>query len=151
MAARLHEIADAVVAALNGDAFQEAAAATFTAARVVDPFCRLTDLSTLNVRVMARKDRVTPEGRGGLKTVEYLIDVGVRKKLAAVADSAEHDALLALVQQLEDFFFENDAGIDEPCVEASTDETGDNQWAVAEVRNERLFISVVTLTFRGAR
>ena len=29
--------------------------------------------------------------------------------------------------------------------------TGDNQWAIAEVRNERLFISVVTLTFKGAR
>jgi len=152
MAARLVEIADAVVAALNASAFQDVAAVAFTAARVVDPLVKLTALADLNVQVMARKDRVTLLTRGGAKQVDYLIDVALRKKLASAADTAEHDALLALVEQIEDFFFENDvAEIDETCVEATTDETGENQWAVAEIREAKLFVSVVTLTFRGGR
>ncbi|TXH48572.1 MAG: hypothetical protein E6Q97_24505 [Desulfurellales bacterium] len=152
MSVRLVEIADAVVSLLNSETFQDAAAATFTAVRVVDPYCKLTDLAQLDVRVMARKERVTLESRGGLKSVDYLIDVGVRKRIGATDDTTEHDALIALVGQIQDFFFEyGSEELVEACIEASTDETGDNQWAIAEVRNERLFISVVTLTFKGAR
>jgi len=99
------DIADAIVAALNGGSFSE----SFTAVRRYRPQYDLEDVKTLRVTVVpktlaeAAATRVTTAG-------DLEIDVAVQKKLAATtgsdqtaADEAEIDGLMDLVQEIREF------------------------------------------------
>ncbi|MFB3894542.1 MAG: hypothetical protein ACE15C_21275, partial [Phycisphaerae bacterium] len=95
--ALIADIAGAVVTALNGHTFSQ----PFTAARAYLPVFDLKDMKDLHVTVVPRGVELTTAGRG-LAASDIQIDVAVQKKLA-LADSAEIDALMGLVQEIAEF------------------------------------------------
>jgi hypothetical protein len=93
VAAAIIDLADAVTAALNGEAFSQA----FTAERSYRVTADLTELAALKVAVLpgAQSGGVLSRGQ---RLVDYRIDVGLRRKTEGVA--AEYDALMALADFL---------------------------------------------------
>lgn len=148
MAAAIVHIADAVVALINGGSYAE----SFTAARVVDPVLKLESLSTLNVSVLARKTNVAIESRSGIETVLCTVDIAIRKKLASATMRADHDKLLWVAEQIVERLSKNLLpGRSETLVEATTDATGDSDWSIEDIRNEKVFVSVISATYLGFR
>lgn len=148
MAAAILHVAEAVVALLNGGSYAE----SFTATRVVDPVVKLESLSTLSVGVLARKTNVAIESRSGIETVLYTVDVAIRKKLAASTLRADHDKLQWVAEQVMDRLSKNPlTGRSETLVEISTDATGESDWSIEDIRNEKVFVAVVTATYLGSR
>jgi len=91
-------IADAVVAEMNGHTFSQA----FTAVRTYDTTLPLEDAGTLRVTVVPKALTEEVASRT-TDQVDYAIDVGVRKKPASVSN-AELDLLVALVEEIRSFF-----------------------------------------------
>ena len=91
-------IADAVVAEMNGHTFSQ----PFTAVRTYDTTLPLEDAGTLRVTVVpkALADEVASRTTD---QVDYVVDVGVRKKPASVSN-AEMDPLVTLVEEIRTFF-----------------------------------------------
>ena len=148
MTADLAAMADAVRAGLASGAFS----LPFTPRRVIDPGVDLQQLQSLRVDVVGRKERLARLDRQGRRQVDSLIDVAVRRKLTRTDDPAEHDALLSLVQEIGDWFFTHPLpGRTESLVEVDTDATGTVAWSVPDLSEQRAFVAVVTLTFRGFR
>jgi len=136
--ARIADIADAVVTALNGHTFSQ----PFTAARAYRPVFDLKDMTDLHVTVVPKGVELTTAGRG-LAQSDVQIDIGVQKKLAA-GDNAEIDALAALVQEIAQFV-------------RATGRFGEAAWVKTEntpiysaehLGELRQFTSVLTLTLR---
>lgn len=136
--ARVTDIADAVVAAMNGHTFSQA----FTAARAYRPVFELQDMKDLRVTVVPKAVELTTAGRG-LAQSDVQIDIGVQKKLADT-DDAEIDALMGLVQEIADFI-------------RATGRFGDAAWIKTDnapiysqehLGELRQFTSVLTLTLR---
>ena len=136
--ARITDIADAVVAAMNGHTFSQA----FTAARAYRPVFELQDMKDLRVTVVPKAVELTTAGRG-LAQSDVQIDIGVQKKLADT-DDAEIDALMGLVQEIADLI-------------RATGRFGDAAWIKTDnapiysqehLGDLRQFTSVLTLTLR---
>ncbi|MCC6910060.1 MAG: hypothetical protein IT430_19165 [Phycisphaerales bacterium] len=87
-------LADAVAASLNGASFSM----PFTAQRLHQPSFDLADLATLRVSVVPKSQTITTASRGN-SFFDCAVDVGVQKK---VADDAEVDGLLDLVEEIAD-------------------------------------------------
>jgi len=90
------DIADAVTSSLNdasGGFGQD-----FTAERLHQPSFDLTELETLRVSVVPKSQTITNANRQH-SFFDIAIDIGVQKR---VADDAEVDALLDLVQEIAD-------------------------------------------------
>lgn len=87
-------LADAVAASLNGGSF----GTPFTAQRLHQPSFDLAELATLRVSVVPKSESIATASRGH-SFFDCAIDVGVQKK---VADDAEVDALLDLVEEIAD-------------------------------------------------
>lgn len=148
MPAAIVSIADAVVTALTAGTFSQ----SFTPTRVAVPSVKLSDIGTLKVHIRGARERVTLLTRGGVKDVDYDIDIAIRKKITNTATTTEHDALVALTEEIADFFFTNGlTGRSERLMDVSTDENGNLLWVVDDVENHRAFVSVLTLTFKGTR
>jgi len=92
------DIADAVVAEMNGHTFSQ----PFTAVRTYDTTLPLEDAGTLRVTVVP-KALVEEVASRAADQVDYAIDVGVRKKPAQVSN-AEMDPLVTLVEEIRTFF-----------------------------------------------
>ena len=136
--ARITDIADAVVAALNGHTFSQ----VLTVARAYRPVFELQDMKDLRVTVVPKAVELTTAGRG-LAQSDVQIDIGVQKKLADT-DDAEIDALMGLVQEIADFI-------------RATGRFGDAAWIKTDnapiysqehLGELRQFTSVLTLTLR---
>jgi hypothetical protein len=138
------DIADAVIAALNGHAFSE----PFTAQRCYVPAFDLKDMKDLHVTVVPHGLEMSTASRSLLQD-DVQIDVAVQKKLPvdASGDSAAVDALMGLVQEIADFI-------------RSTGRFGDAVWIKTEnkpiyspehLEQLRQFTSVLTLTLRVMR
>jgi hypothetical protein len=132
------DIADAVVAALNGHQFSQ----EFTAMRAYRPEYDLRELADLRVTVVPKSVEMTTAGRG-LAQSDIQIDLAVQRKLSS-GDNAEIDALMGLVQEVAEFI-------------RSTGRFGDAVWVKTEnspiysqehLGEMRLFTSVLTLTLR---
>lgn len=148
MAAAIVSLADAVVTDLNAATLSQ----SFTAARITTPAKKLSELTSLVVNVRASGERITIVSRSGVRTVEYDIDVAVRKKLTNTSNNTEHDGLVQLVEEIAGYFAGRTVtGRSEKLLGASTDENGSTLWVVDEVEGHRCFISVITLTFQGSR
>jgi hypothetical protein len=93
----LADIADAVVAELNGHTFSQ----TFTAERSWRPLKALEELSDLTVIVVPKAWSQERLDRSSMQR-DVDIDVAVLKKLAA-GDNSEVDGLMALVEEIADF------------------------------------------------
>lgn len=136
--AMIPDIADAVVAALNGHGFSQ----PVVAQRAYRPVFDLQEMKDLRVTVVPKGVELTTAGRG-LTQSDLQIDIGVQKKLAA-ADNAEIDGLMGLVQEIAEFI-------------RATGRFGDASWMKTEnapvysqehLGELRQFTSVLTLTLR---
>jgi len=92
------DIADAVVAEMNGHTFSQ----PFTAVRTYDTTLALEDAGNLHVTVVPKALTEEVASRAS-DQVDYAIDVGVRKKPTS-ASNAELDLLVTLVEEIRSFF-----------------------------------------------
>jgi hypothetical protein len=132
------DIADAVVAALNGQSFSQ----SVTAQREYRVEYNLKDMKDQRVTVVPKAVEMTTAGRG-LAQNDIQIDLAVQKKLTA-GDNPEIDTLMGLVQEIAEFV-------------RATGRFGDAMWVRAEntpiysqehLGEMRLFTSVLTVTLR---
>ena len=136
--AQITDIADTIVAALNGQMFSQ----PFTAARAYRAAFDLQEMKDLHVTVVPKGLEFVTAGRGVAQS-DVQIDIGVQKKLAT-GDDAEIDALMGLVQEIVEFI-------------RATRQFGDAVWVKSEntpiysqehLGELRQFTSVLTLTLR---
>jgi hypothetical protein len=135
---QITDIADAVVAALNGQTFSQ----PFTAARAYRAAFDLQEMKDLRVTVVPKGLELTTAGRGVAQS-DVQIDIGVQKKLTT-GDDVEIDELMGLVQEIVEFV-------------RATRQFGDAVWVKTEntpiysqehLGELRQFTSVLTLTLR---
>ncbi len=136
--ALISDIADAIVAALNGQTFSQ----PVTAERAYRAAFDLQEMKDLHVTVVPKGAELTTAGRG-LAQSDVQIDIGVQKKLAT-GDDAEIDELMGLVQEIAEFV-------------GATRQFGEAVWVKTEntpiysqehLGELRQFTSVLTLTVR---
>ena len=137
------DIADAVVAALNGHQFSK----EFTAVRAYRPEYDLRELADLHVTVVPKAVEMTTAGRG-LAQTDIQIDLAVQKKLSS-CDNSEIDALMGIVQEIAEFVrstgrFGLPLGGDAVWVRAENAPI----YSQEDLGEMRLFTSVLTLTLR---
>ena len=139
------DIAEAVVSELNGGSFSQ----TFTAERGYAPAFELPEMKDLHVTVVPKGAAVMPGSRGHNQH-DYQIDVAVQKKLSAVAaDNAEIDALMALVEEIADFFRLRRLAAKPEAIWVKADNAP--IYSSEHLSELRQFTSVLTLTFRVVR
>ncbi|HQL76235.1 MAG TPA: hypothetical protein PLD58_23890 [Phycisphaerae bacterium] len=140
------DIADAVVAEINDHSFSQ----PVTAQRLFRPVFDLADMKTLHVSVVPKG----VEMQGASRTLvqhDYQIDVGVQKKLPTnpSGDNAEIDALMALVEEIADFFRQRRLQALPNVVWVQTQNLP--IYSLEHLEQLRQFTSVLTLTFRVLR
>lgn len=132
------DMADAVVAALNGQTFSQ----PFMAVRAYRAAFDLQEMKDLHVTVVPKGLELVTAGRGVAQS-DVQLDIGVQKKLAT-SDDAEIDELMGLVQEVAEFI-------------RATRQFGDAIWVKSEntpiysqehLGELRQFTSVLTLTLR---
>jgi len=136
------DIADAVVAALNGG--QQ----VFTAQRRVRPNFELTDLADLRVTVVPKGFEASVASRS-LSQYDVQVDIGIQKKLPAGADEdTEVPVMCSLVEEIADFLkgkpLEGD-GWRASWVRPAVNEP---VYSTEHLAEKRVFTSVLTLTYR---
>ena len=139
-------IADAVVTDLNGAAAGTFAQA-FTAARHYRPQFDLAELKTLRVSVVPKGIAITGLMRSANQH-DVSVDVAVQKKVNP-ADSAELDGLMALVEQIADYFRLRRLTALPTALWTKTDNVP--VYAPDHLEQKQVFTSVVTFTFRVVR
>jgi hypothetical protein len=147
MAAAIVTLADAVVAALNANAFT-APYASLGAVRHYSPTFDLKDFETLSVQVIPR-GLATPgvATRGKARQVDYQIDVGIFKRVADLT-TATVDPLMLLVEEVADFLFRTAlASGNPPSVGVANEPIFDPE----SLDQMKLFQSGITATYRGYR
>ena len=134
-------VADAIVTALNGEAFSQ----PFTAARGYLPTFDLQEMNELKVTVVPKEDDGKLDTRTA-STHDYSIDIGIQKKPPTI-NNTDLDPLMLLVQEIADHFLfgQQAAGatLISPAVRVL--------YLQEHLQKLRQFTSVVTLTFRGWR
>ena len=136
------DIADAVVAALNGG--QQ----VFTAERRVRPNFELTDLTDLRVTVVPKGFEASVASRS-LSQYDVQVDVGIQKKLAAGAEEdAEVATMCGLVEEVADFL--KGKRLEGTGWSASWVRPAVNEpvYSTEHLAEKRVFTSVLTLTYR---
>ena len=139
----LIDIADAVVAALNGGSFSQG----FTAKRHYRPRFDLSEMQSLHVSVVPKG--VTSEIQSRSQAAgDYQVDVGIQKKIGQEADL---DPLMTLVEEIADHlrFARLALPGGEQAVWLRTE--SDPVYAPEHLDELRQFTSVLTLTFRVVR
>jgi len=141
--ATILNIADAVVAELNGGSFSM----SFTAMRTYIPRFDLADMTTLRVTVVPKGLEIAASSRGRDQH-DYRLDIGVQQKFSE-GDAAELDPLMGLVEELADHFrgLVLDTEPEAACVVVENGPI----YAQEHMREGRLFTSILTLTFRTWR
>lgn len=152
------DIADAVVTELNGHTWVaapptppehegDAPAPAFIAQRYYRPVFDLAEMSSLHVSAVPKGVTVERADRAR-NQYDLQVDVAVQKKLQA-ADNAELDALMALVQEIADFFRLRRLATYPGAVWIKTENVP--VFAPEHLEEYRQFTSVLTLTFRVVR
>ena len=132
------DIAETVKDELNGGAFSQ----QFTAERQYQPVFELAEMNALRVTVVPKSVTIHPVSRG-LVRHDYQIDIAVQKKFEA-GDTVELDPLMALVEEIGDFFHRRRlVGLPSAaCVKIENTPV----YATEHMEQLRQFTSVVTLT-----
>jgi len=136
-------IADAVTEELNAAEWS----LPLTAERLYVPSFELPDMNTLHVSVAPRAMEVVAADRQR-NTQDVKIDVAVQKKFAT-GDAAEIDPLMALVEQIADFFHSRRLASYPNCCWIKTEHAplySQEHWD-----DLRQFTSVITFTWRVVR
>lgn len=137
-------IADAVAAHINAGTFSQ----PLTAARMFQPAFTLEDLKDLRVSVVPRTLQMSPVTRDSL-AVEYVVDVGVQKKLPADNADAVIDELLELVEAIADHLrFQRLEGFPDSAWVGISNEPVVSSEALEQ---HRVFTSVLSVTYRERR
>jgi len=141
--ATLTNIAEAVKDELNGYTFSEA----FEAERFYQPLFELPEMKVLHVTVVPRGIEMAVSSRT-LVGHDYQIDVAVQKKFDT-DDTIDLDPLMALVEEIADFFrLRRLAGVP---TAAWVRTENSPVYSQEHMERFRQFTSVVTLTFRVLR
>jgi len=118
------------------------------AQRLFQPAFTLEDLKGLRVSVVPRTLQMTPVTRDSL-AIEYVVDVGVQKKLPADNADAEIDELLALVEAIaEHLRFQRLPGFPDAAWVGISNEPVVSTEALEQ---HRVFTSVLSVTYRERR
>jgi len=141
--ATITDIADAVVTELNGHAFSQ----PFTARRYYRPVFDLGEMTALHVSVVPKGVTIERADRHR-NQYDFAIDVAVQRKFQA-GDNAELDALMALVEEIADFFRLRRLAAYPDAVWVRTDNVP--VYAPEHLEEYRQFTSVLTFTFRVVR
>ena len=137
----LVDIADAVVASLNGGSFSQA----FTAERLYRPTFSLDDLTGLKVSVVPKGVTIAAASRTS-SSFDLAVDIGIQKKIGG---ESEIDALLDLAEQIGDHLRTNAlAGVPE-AVFVSIEH--DPVIAAEHLDEQRTLTSVLTAIYRVRR
>jgi hypothetical protein len=137
-------LADAVAAHINASTFSQ----PLTAARMFQPAFTLEDLKDLRVSVVPRTVQMSPVTRDSL-AVEYVVDVGVQKKLPADNADAAIDELLVLVEAIADHLrFQRLEGFPDSAWVGISNEPVVSSEALEQ---HRVFTSVLSVTYRERR
>jgi hypothetical protein len=134
-------LADAVAAHVTAGSFGQ----PVTAVRMYQPAFTLEDLKDLRVSVVPRTVQMTPVTRDSL-AVEYVIDVGVQKKLPGDGADVAIDELLALAEAIADHLrFQRLEGFpDAAWVGISHEPVVSSE----SLEQHRVFTSVLSVTYR---
>jgi hypothetical protein len=136
------EVADSVVAELNAATLSQ----TFEAQRLYRPQFDAAQLKTLRVSVVPKKIEIATASRGS-NQYDVSIDVAVQKKLDSDANDAI-DPLMQLVEEIGEFFRLRPLA----SVAAAWIKTENAPiYALEHLEQQRVFTSVLTLTFRTVR
>lgn len=136
----LIDIADAVVAELNGASFAE----PFTAERRALPGRELKDLATLRVTVVPKAVEINGASRSA-SAHDYQVDIGVQKKLGSDLE-AETAEMLDLVESIADHLRRRNLPM---AVWVRT--VNEPVYAPEHLAEQRTFTSVLTVTYRVLR
>lgn len=150
MAATILAIADAVTEALNAASLSLA----FTATRVYVPTYLQDDLQDLKVQVVPAMLNGKIIDRGGRNLFDYKIYVGVQKIIGSgpMTDdeiNAICDPLMQLAEEIGDVF--DGLPLAGPPAARCTDAANKPIFSPEHIDEQRLFTSLVTLTFRLAQ
>jgi hypothetical protein len=137
------DIADAVVAELNGGTFSQAVEAK----RFYRPVFDLAEMSALHVSVVPKGVTIERADRSRNQQ-DVQIDVAVQKKFES-GDAAELDPLMALVEEIADFCRLRRLTSYPDAIWIRTDNVP--VYAPEHLEEFRQFTSVLTLTFRVVR
>lgn len=135
------DIADAVVASLNAGTFAQ----PVQAERRYQPTFELPDLAELKVSVVPKAVTIT----NATRTDGYFdcaVDVGVQKK---IADDAEIDAMVNLVEELADHLRQK--RLDDAPEAGFVSIANEPVFAPEHLDTQRVFTSVLTVTYRVRR
>ena len=133
-------VADAVVSELNGGTFSQ----KFTAARFYRPIFDLKDMSDLHVSVVPKGIKIGRADRYS-NMEDLAIDIAIQQKFET-GDNAELDALMALTQEIADFFCLRRLAAYPSAIWIGTENVP--VYAPDHLEELRQFTSVLTLTFR---
>jgi hypothetical protein len=137
-------IADAVTSHINSGTFSQ----PLTAVRMFQPAFTLEDLKDLRVSVVPRTLQMSPVTRDSL-AIEYVVDVGVQKKLPAEGMDAAIDELLVLVEAIADHLrFKRLEGFPDAAWVGISNEPVVSSEAIEQ---HRVFTSVLSVTYRERR
>lgn len=135
------DIADAVTSSLNAGPFNPA----LNAERRYQPAFDLADLAALKVSVVPKSVTIS----NATRTDGYFdcaIDIGVQQK---IADDAEIDALVELVEQIADHLRQK--RLDDAPEAAFVSIANEPVFAPEHLDQQRVFTSVLTVTYRVRR
>lgn len=135
------DIAEAVKTELNGHEFSQ----EFTAQRLYRPIFDLVEMKDLHVTVVPKGVTVSIAGRDRAQH-DVQVDVAVQKK---VADDAESDTLMGLVEEIADFFRFRRLAQYPQAVWVGIENVP--VFAPEHLEQMNQFTSVLTLTFRVIR
>jgi len=141
--ATITDIADAVALELSVHVFSQA----FTARRYYRPVFDLGEMTTLHVSVVPKGVTIERADRHR-NQYDFAIDVAVQQKFQT-GDNAELDALMALVEEIADFFRLRRLAAYPDAVWVRTDNVP--VYAPEHLEEYRQFTSVLTFTFRVVR
>lgn len=137
------QIADAVVAELNGGSFGQ----PLVAQRAYVPVFDLGEMADLHVTVVPKAASAERMDRSN-RQFDYSIDVAVQKKLS-LDGNVESDALMLLVERIGDYFFGRRPATFNQAICTKVD--NDPIYSPEHWREMRQFTSVLTLVFRVMR
>jgi len=142
------DIADAVVAALNGQTFTM----PFTAVRSYRPVYTREEMTDLHVTVVPGAYAMDNLGRGQVQE-DYTVEIAVQQAPEQMGNTAL-DPLVGLVEEIRDFFLKNRrlaAMSNVICLKVAFAAGSDRGYAPEHLDQLQQFTSVLALTFRVVR
>jgi hypothetical protein len=141
-------IADAVVAALNAASTGGDFVSTFTAVRKWTPSFTQEDMAAaICVCVIPFEETGDAVSRAGVCQLEDKVDVAILRKVPT-AEPSDVDPLVALLQQLGDYFKDNDLGSGRG---EHWTKTQLSLFDEDQLRQKLVYFGLATLTFTGVR